>query len=79
MTRVTSWLVGFGRFWYRFIIGDDWTVAALVAIGLMATGLLNRGQFPVWVVMPLVVIVMLRVSVQRSNRTKGHVGASRMR
>ena len=73
MTRVRSWLVGFGRFWYRFIIGDDWTVAASVAIGLIATGLLNRGQFPAWVVMPLVVIVMLRVSVQRSKRTKGHV------
>jgi uncharacterized membrane protein len=79
MTRVTWWLVGFGRFWYRFIIGDDWTVAASVAIGLMATGLLNRGQFPAWVVMPLVVIVILRVSVQRSKRTKGHVGASRAR
>jgi hypothetical protein len=79
MTRVTSWLVGLGRFWYRFIIGDDWTVAASVAMGLTVTGLLNRGQFPVWVVMPLVVIVMLRVSVQRSKRTKGHVGASRTR
>src|SRR4051794_38445450 len=22
---------GFGRFWYNFIIGDDWTVAAAVA------------------------------------------------
>jgi hypothetical protein len=73
MMRIMSWVVGFGRFWYRFIIGDDWTVAASVAIGLIATGLLNRGQFPAWVVMPLVVIVMLRVSVQRSKRTKGHV------
>jgi hypothetical protein len=79
MTRVTSWLVGFGRFWYRFIIGDDWTVAASVAIGLMVTGLLNGGQFPAWVVMPLVVIVTLRVSVQRSKRTKGGVGVTRTR
>jgi hypothetical protein len=79
MMRVMSWLVGFGRFWYRFIIGDDWTVAASVAIGLMVTGLLNGGQFPAWVVMPLVVIVMLRVSVQRSKRTKGDVGVTRTR
>ncbi len=79
MMRVISWLVGFGRFWYRFIIGDDWTVGASVAIGLIATALLTTGQFPAWLVIPLVVIVMLRVSVQRSKRTKGHVSAKRTR
>ena len=79
MMRVTSWLVGFGRFWYRFIIGDDWTVAASVAIGLILTALLNTGQFPAWLVIPFVVIVMLRVSVQRSKRTKGRAGVRRTR
>jgi hypothetical protein len=74
MMRLLSWLVGFGRFWYRFIIGDDWTVAASVALGLAATSLLNNGHFPAWLVIPLVVIVMLRVSVQRSKHNKkGHV------
>ena len=34
--RVLFWLVGFGRFWYHFIIGDDWTVAAALAVGLAA-------------------------------------------
>ncbi len=77
MMRVASWLVGFGRFWYRFIIGDDWTVAASVAFGLTLTALLNRGQFPAWVVIPLVVIVVLRASIQRSKRTKGHAGVKR--
>ena len=71
MMRVVSWLVGFGRFWYRFIIGDDWTVAAAVAIGLASTFLLNEVRFPAWLVIPLVVIVILRVSIQRSKRTKG--------
>jgi hypothetical protein len=23
-----GWLRGSGRFWYRFSIGDDWTIAA---------------------------------------------------
>jgi hypothetical protein len=73
MMRLMSWLVGFGRFWYRFIIGDDWTVAASVAIGLLATSVLNAGKFPAWLVIPLVVIVMLRVSVQRSKHKKGPV------
>ena len=73
MMRLMSWLVGFGRFWYRFIIGDDWTVAASVVLGLAATSLLNNGHFPAWLVIPLVVIVMLRVSVQRSKHKTGHV------
>jgi hypothetical protein len=67
MTRVASWLVGFGRFWYRFIIGDDWTVAASVAIGLAVTPLLNASHFPAWMVIPLIVIVMLRVSIHRAK------------
>ena len=72
MTRVIRWVLGFGRFWSRFIIGDDWTVAAAVAIGLAITALLNAARFPAWWVIPLFVIVILRVSVQRSKRTKNH-------
>ena len=29
-------LKSFGAFWYDFIVGDDWHVAALVVIGLAA-------------------------------------------
>jgi hypothetical protein len=79
MMRLISLVVGFGRFWYRFIIGDDWTVAASVAIGLLVTALLNAAQVPAWLVIPLVVIVMLRTSVQRSKPTKDHVSVRRTR
>ena len=70
MKRITSRIVGFGLFWYRFIIGDDWTVAASIAIGLIATALLNTRRFPAWVVMPIIVIVMVRISVERSTRSR---------
>jgi hypothetical protein len=30
---------GFGRFWYDFIVGDDWRIAAAVAIVLAAGAL----------------------------------------
>jgi hypothetical protein len=30
----------FGAFWYDFIVGDDWQVAALVVIGLAVTAIL---------------------------------------
>lgn len=35
MPQLFAWPVVFGGFWYRFIIGDDWTVAAAVAVGLV--------------------------------------------
>jgi hypothetical protein len=28
------YLVGFGRFWYEFIVGDDWRIAAGVTVVL---------------------------------------------
>ncbi len=32
-----KWLRSFGRFWWDFIVGDDWLVAVLVAIAIGAT------------------------------------------
>jgi hypothetical protein len=29
-----KYVVGFGRFWWDFIIGDDWKIAAGVALAL---------------------------------------------
>jgi hypothetical protein len=68
MGHVVSWLVGFGRFWYRFIIGDDWTVAASVAAGLAATAVLNSRGVVAWWLIPLIVVVLVRISVQRAKR-----------
>ena len=31
---------GFGRFWWDFVIGDDWKIAATVATALVAGGAL---------------------------------------
>jgi hypothetical protein len=36
---VRRFVVGFGRFWWDFLIGDDWKIAAGVALAL-ATGAL---------------------------------------
>lgn len=67
MSLLWSWIVGFGRFWYRFIVGDDWTLAAAVALGLVLAAALNTTGVPAWWLMPLVVIVMLGVSLRRAN------------
>jgi hypothetical protein len=34
------WVVGFGRFWWDFVVGDDWKIAAGVAVVLAAGGVL---------------------------------------
>ena len=56
-------VVAFGRFWWNFIVGDDWTAAAGVAVGLGVTALLEA-----WWVMPIVVAIVLTGSVLRETR-----------
>lgn len=68
MKRAWGFIAGFGMFWYHFIVGDDWTVAVVVAIGLGATALLRVASLPAWWLMPLVVIAILGISVRRMAR-----------
>jgi hypothetical protein len=68
MRRALAWPVAVGRFWYRFIIGDDWTVAAAVGLGLVATAFLQAQHLAAWWLVPLVVVVMIRLSLQRRRR-----------
>ena len=67
MKLIWSGIVGFGHFWYRFIVGDDWTVAAAVAIGLVATGLLNASGIAAWWLVPVIVVVMVGASLRRTG------------
>jgi hypothetical protein len=68
MKLIWSSVVAFGRFWYRFIVGDDWTVAVAVVAGLLVTALLNARAMAAWWLVPLVVVVMVTVSLGRSSR-----------
>ena len=63
-----SWVVGFFRFWYHFIIGDDWTIAAGVLVALVATAILNAQRVPAWWVVPVVAVVAIAVSLRRASR-----------
>jgi hypothetical protein len=55
----------FGRFWYEFLIGDDWLAAAGVALALVGTGLLADGHDPWWL-LPVAVAAVLVFSVRRA-------------
>jgi hypothetical protein len=61
-------LAAFGRFWYRFIVGDDWVIAATVFATLVVIALLLRAGVQAWWLLPVVVIAVLGVSLWRARR-----------
>lgn len=63
------YVIGFVMFWYDFIIGDDWTIAAAVVVALSATYLLaHKGMVFFWL-LPVAVLLFLGVSVWRASRS----------
>jgi hypothetical protein len=61
-----QYLVGFIRFWYDFIIGDDWTIAVSVALSVVATFWLVHSNIQAWWLLPLAAIITLGVSLLRN-------------
>jgi hypothetical protein len=66
-----GWLQGFGRFWYRFIIGDDWTIAATVVAALVVTWLLHTAGVAAWWLPPLAAVAVVGTSLRRVSRVNG--------
>lgn len=60
-----KYIVGFFEFWYDFIVGDDWTVAAGVIVALALTALLVHGSVVAWWLMPAAVALLLTASLWR--------------
>jgi len=63
-----SRVLAFARFWYAFIFGDDWLIAAGVAAAIGVTATLADGGVAAWWVMPIAVIALLVGSVRRGSR-----------
>jgi hypothetical protein len=64
------WLASFGRFWYEFIVGDDWAVAVGVVLSLALTALLVRSGIDAWWLMPLAAVGVLALSLRRATRRR---------
>jgi hypothetical protein len=63
-----KYVARFGRFWYDFIVGDDWTVAVVVIIAMaLTTFLAHHGRNP-WFLLPAAVALTLAWSVWRVAR-----------
>jgi hypothetical protein len=65
-----GFITNFLRFWYDFIVGDDWTVAVAVIVALAITALLVRGGIQAWWLLPVAVALVLFGSVWRVARAK---------
>jgi hypothetical protein len=68
VTIILGWLRGFGRFWYGFIVGDDWTAAATVVVALLVTWLLHTAGVDAWWLPPLAAVAAVGASLRRASR-----------
>jgi hypothetical protein len=68
MSRVRA----FGRFWWNFIVGDDWRVAVLIALAIGATAALTHNGVNAWWLIPIGVAVALAESLWRAARSRGY-------
>ena len=62
------WITSFLLFWYDFIVGDDWLIAAGIVIALALSMLLVGRGVDAWWLMPLAVVVLLGISLWRETR-----------
>ena len=64
-------LRAFGRFWYDFVVGDDWRVALTVALALAITFIVNvLTEAGVWWIVTGAVIAVLPLSIRRATRSQ---------
>jgi hypothetical protein len=57
----------FFGFWYGFIVGDDWTVAAAIGAALVITEALNQRGVVAWWLLPLTVVTATAASLWRTG------------
>jgi hypothetical protein len=65
---MSRYLKAFLLFWYDFIVGDDWVIAAGVIFALAATDRLVRAGLNAWWLMPISVVALLALSLWRLTR-----------
>jgi hypothetical protein len=66
------YIMAFMKFWYDFIVGDDWTIAAAVAVAIAMTLWLVQS----WWLLPLAAILALGASLWRAVRARCRTGVT---
>jgi hypothetical protein len=63
------YVVAFLRFWYEFVVGDDWRVAVSIVAAIGLTAALVSWGVNAWWVMPIAVVLALYASLRRTTAT----------
>jgi hypothetical protein len=59
----------FGRFWYDFIVGDDWRVALGVVVALVITAVISHTTaVATWWIVLAALAILLPMSIHRVAR-----------
>ena len=65
-------LRAFGLFWYDFVVGDDWRVAAWMLLALGASAGLVAGGVNAWWLLPAAAAGALADSLRRAVKSTRH-------
>lgn len=68
MARIRHALAAFALFWWDFIVGDDWKIAAGVVVALAVTAAVATSTVPAWWLLPVVVLAVLSLSLRAALR-----------
>jgi hypothetical protein len=60
-------LASFGRFWWDFVVGDDWLAAAGVVAVVAATAAVAAANVAAWWLTPIGAALVLGVSLRRAT------------
>ncbi|TML42722.1 MAG: hypothetical protein E6G27_03465 [Actinobacteria bacterium] len=63
-----TFVARFARFWFDFIVGDDWRLAVGVVIVLGAVDTAVSGHPGLWWILPASIAALLAVSVRTAAR-----------
>ncbi|HVM57235.1 MAG TPA: hypothetical protein VMT74_07205 [Gaiellaceae bacterium] len=63
-------VAAFGRFWWNFIVGDDWRAAAGILASIGVTAALVALGWNAWWFLPAATAVVLWLSLLRATRQR---------
>ena len=61
-------VAGFGRFWWDFVVGDDWRAAVGIVAAIGVTAALVAAGVDAWWLLPVSVAAILAFSLRREAR-----------
>ncbi|HEU0192873.1 MAG TPA: hypothetical protein VFQ71_01660 [Gaiellales bacterium] len=67
-----SLLRRFAAFWWDFVVGEDWRVAAGLAVALIGTWVLEEVGVDAWWALPVAVSALLVGSILREASRQRH-------